>query len=117
MTTATSSSAPTAGAGSWLRWTVSVAFGLLYSYLIWAAVSALALAAGGDPGLNAQGWLVFLLPVIFPALIFVASFIFARRRRVWQLAVVFVGGLVLVAIFWLNVVTFQITSGASLLQS
>lgn len=107
----------TAGAGSWLRWATSIVFGLLYTYFIWAAVAALALAAAGSSGLNAQGWLVFLLPVIFPAAVFIAAFVFARRMRVWQLAIVFVAGLALVAVFWLNVVTFQITSGTSLLAS
>ena len=118
--TAVDSAAPTArtaGAGSWLRWTVSAVFGLLYAYAIWAAVAALALAASGEPGLNGKGWIVLLLPVIFPILVFVGGFIFGRRRRVWQLALIFTAGLTLVAIFWLDIIMFQISSGASLLAS
>lgn len=115
--TAASTPVRTTGAGSWLRWSVAIAFGLVYAYFIWAAVAALGLAASGDPGLNGQGWIVFVLPVVFPALVYVAAFVFARRRRVWQLALVFLAGLLLTAVFWLNIVTFQITSGASLLAS
>lgn len=105
----------TTGAGSWLRWVVSSLFGLLFAFAIFIAIINLVAQAGGAQGLSGLGWVVMLLPVIFPAVAFVACFVFARRRRVWQLALVFVAGLALTAVFWLDIVMFQISSGASLL--
>ncbi len=118
MSTASSAApARSTGAGSWLRWTVAALFGLLYAWAVWLAVFNLAAQAGGEAGLNGAGWAVMLMPVIFPALIYVAAFLFGRRRRVWQLALMFVAGLGLVAVFWLDVVMYMIRAGGSLIGS
>lgn len=115
MTAESTTPAPTSGAGSWLRWSVAAVFGLLYAWAIWLAVFTLAAQAGGETGLNGAGWTVMLLPVVFPVLVYVAAFLVGRRRRVWQLALMFVAGLCLVAVFWLDVVMYMIRAGASLI--
>lgn len=115
MTSVEMTSSRTTGAGSWLRWTVAGLFGLIYTAAVWLAVFHLIVAAGNGTGLSGAGWAVMLLPVIFPVLVYVAAFIFARRRRVWQLALVYVAGLALVAVFWLDIVMLQVSGlGASL---
>lgn len=117
--TETIASVRTPGAGSWLRWSAAAAFGLVYAFAIVIAVFNLiaynvAVGAGAARSLTGLGWTVMLLPVVFPALVYIASFVFARRRRVWQLALVFTVGLGLVAVFWLNVLVMQM-NGTGLL--
>lgn len=103
------------GAGSWLRWAVSAVFGLMYSYFIWLAFFSLQLMSSGVQPLNALGWTVTILPVVFPAVAWVAAFLLGRRRRVWQLALLFVVGLCLTAVFWINIINMQATQSATFL--
>lgn len=90
-------------------------YGLLYAYAVWNAVAFLVMQAGGPLGLNAYGWFVLLLPVFFPVLAFAVAFRLGYRRGYWPLALVFLVGLALVAVFWLNIVAYAAAYGASLL--
>lgn len=117
MTTDATPQVQTPGAGSWLRWVVAAVFGLLFAFAIVIAVFNLiaynvAVGAGAARTLTGLGWVVLLLPVVFPAAVYLGSFVFARRRRVWQLALVFTAGLGLVAVFWLNVLVMQMNGTA-----
>ncbi|MGA7147521.1 MAG: bacitracin resistance protein [Microbacterium sp.] len=100
---------------TWLLVTISVVFGLFYAYALWNAVAFLVDQATGPLGLNAYGWFVLLLAVVFPLMAFGVAFALGWRRRVWQFALVLLAGLCLVAVFWLNVVAYAAVYGASLL--
>ena len=90
-------------------------FGLFYAYAVWTAVDFLISQASGVPGLNGAGWALLLFAVAFPIIVFVAAVLLARRRPLWQLAVVLLVGLGLVAVFWINVLAFAFTSGETLI--
>lgn len=104
------------GAGSWLRWAVSALFGLMYSYFIWLAFFSLQLMSSGVKPLNALGWTITILPVVFPALAWIATFLIGRRMRVWQLTLLFIAGLCLTAVFWINIINLQATQSATFLS-
>lgn len=100
---------------TWIVVTISVLFGLFYAYALWNALAFLIEQASGSLGLNAYGWFVLLLAVVFPLAAFGIAFALAWRRSAWQFALVLFTGLCLVAVFWLNVVAYAAVYGASLL--
>lgn len=100
---------------TWLLVTISVLFGLFYAYALWNALAFLIAQATGPLGLNAYGWFILLLAVVFPLIAFGIAFALGWRRRAWQFALVLLAGLCLVAVFWLNVVAYAAVYGASLL--
>ncbi|MFT4052531.1 MAG: bacitracin resistance protein [Microbacterium sp.] len=106
---------PAARMPVWLLVTISVFFGLFYSYAVWNALAFLVAQATGTVALNAYGWFVLLLAVAFPLIAFGAAFVIARRRSWWQFALVLLTGLAVVAVFWLDVVAYSIVAGASML--
>ncbi|WP_052460533.1 hypothetical protein [Microbacterium gorillae] len=108
----------TSGAGSWLRWTVAAVFGLLYAYAIWLALFIfIAASSAQGSGLTGLGVVVMLLPVAFPVLIYLAAIVIGRRMWVWRQALIFLAGLGLVAVFWLDVVMFQVAAQSSLVAA
>lgn len=101
---------------TWLVVTLSVLFGLFYAYFVWNAVDFLAQAAGGTQPLNGYGWFVLLLAVVFPLLAFGVAFALGWRRSWWQFSLVLLTGLCVVAVFWLNILTYAAgPSGAAML--
>ncbi|WP_292830837.1 bacitracin resistance protein [Microbacterium sp.] len=100
---------------TWVLVGVSTFFGLFYAYAVWNAIGFLATQASGPLGLNAYGWFVLLLAVLFPLAAFGVAFALGSRRSWWELALVLLAGLGLVAVFWLNVVAYSAVYGASLL--
>lgn len=86
--------------------------GLFYAYGVWNAVAYLVTVA--HYGLNAYGWFVLIFSVLFPILVFAAAFGLGRRRTGFELAVVMVAGLGLVAVFWINVVALSAVNFSSL---
>lgn len=102
---------------SWLSAAVAGVFGLFYAYAVWTAFAFLLAQATGVEGLNGGGWAILLFSVVFPIIVFVAGVVLARRRPVLDLAVVLLVGLGLVAVFWLNILTYAITNGNSLVGS
>ena len=71
--------------------------------------------ATGALSLNAYGWFVLLLAVVFPLIAFGIAFALGWRRVWWQFALVLVTGLAVVAVFWLNVVAYATLNTASLI--
>ncbi len=102
---------------SWLPTAIAGAFGLFYAYAVWTAVGFLVAQATGVEGLNGGGWAILLLSVVFPVFVFVAAVVIGRRRPLLHLAVILLVGLGLVAVFWLNILTYAITNGNSLIGS
>ena len=100
---------------TWLIVTISVFFGLFYAYAVWNAVDFLVSQATGSLSLNGYGWFVLLLAVVFPLVAFGISFAIGWRRSWWQFSLVLLAGLGVVAVFWLNIVAYSATNGASLL--
>lgn len=100
---------------TWVTVAISGVFGLFYAYAVWNAIDFLAAQASGPLGLNAYGWFVLLLAALFPLIAFGVAFALGWRRSWWELALVLLAGLGLVAVFWLNVVAYSAAYGASLL--
>lgn len=94
---------------------ISVFFGLFYAYAVWNAVDFLVAQANGPLGLNGYGWTVLLFAIVFPLIAFGAAFALGWRRSWWEFALVLLTGLALVAVFWLNVVAYSVTNGASMI--
>ncbi len=100
---------------TWIVVTISVLFGLFYAYAVWNAVDFLGAQASGPLGLNGYGWTVLLLAVVFPLVAFGAAFALGWRRAWWEFALVLLTGLAVVAVFWLNIVAYSATNGASMI--
>ncbi len=94
---------------------IAVFFGLFYAYAVWNAVDFLVAQAQGPLGLNGYGWTVLLLAVIFPLIAFGAAFALGWRRTWWEFALVLLTGLAVVAVFWLNIIAYSVTNGASMI--
>ncbi len=98
-------------------WPVAViagAFGLFYAYAVWNAVALLIAQAGGQLGLNALGWGLLLFTAAFPLLVFAGAFALGARRGAGRFALLLLAGLALVAVFWLDVVAYALSSGTAL---
>lgn len=100
---------------TWLIVTLSVFFGLFYAYAVWNAVDFLVAQASGSLSLNPYGWFVLLLAVVFPLVAFGIAFAVGWRRIWWEFALVLLAGLGVVAVFWLNIIAYSATNGASML--
>jgi len=107
-TTPVSAQKPRRALPTWLIVTISVLFGLFYAYFVWNAVDFLVQAASGAQPLNGYGWFVLLLSVLFPLLAFGVAFAIGWRRTWWQFALVLLTGLSVVAVFWLNILTYTV---------
>ncbi|MFE1644833.1 hypothetical protein [Microbacterium sp. P01] len=100
---------------TWLVATIAGLFGLFYAYAVWNAVAFLIAQASGPLGLNGLGWFVLILPVVLPILVFAGALAIGRRRTALHLLLVMLAGLTLVSVFWLDVIGYAASSGASLL--
>jgi hypothetical protein len=107
MTTSTTSPAVSAGSPRWLVWLTIGAAGLFYAYAVWNAVAHLITMA--QTGLTGTGWATLLFGVAFPAIVFGFAFAIGRRRRVGELALVFLAGLGIVAVFWMSLIALSLT--------
>jgi hypothetical protein len=102
---------------TWLAATVAGLFGLFYAYAVWNALAFLIDQASGRLGLNAAGWALLVFAVVFPILAFAAAVGLGLRRRAGEFALLLLAGLAVVAVFWLNIVSYALSHGASLLGS
>ncbi|SDQ12855.1 hypothetical protein [Microbacterium sp. cf332] len=102
---------------TWLIATVAGAFGLFYAYAVWVAVGHLVTQATGVLGLNGLGWAVLGSAIVFPILVFAGAFALGHRRGAGSFALILLAGLGLTAVFWLNILSYSITQGGSLLGS
>ncbi len=100
---------------TWLIVTIAGLFGLFYAYFVWNAIDFLVTQASGTLGLNAYGWFVLLLAAAFPLIAFGAAFAVGWRRVWWEFSLVLLTGLGVVAVFWLDVIAYSATAGASML--
>ncbi|WP_455132582.1 bacitracin resistance protein [Microbacterium aurum] len=100
---------------TWAVVAIAALFGLFYAYAVWNAVDFLVAQATGALSLNAYGWFVLLLAVVFPLIAFGIAFALGWRRVWWQFALVLVTGLAVVAVFWLNIVAYSAVAGAYVL--
>lgn len=100
---------------TWVIATIGGAFGLFYAYAVWNAVGLLIGQASGQFGLNALGWGLLLFTAAFPILVFAAAFALGSRRRAGEFALLMLTGLALVAVFWLNVVAYALSSSGGTL--
>lgn len=100
---------------TWVIVTIAGFFGLFYAYAVWNALDFLVTQASGPLGLNTYGWFVLLLAVVFPVIAFGVAFALGWRRPWWEMGLVLLTGLALVAVFWLNIVAYSASYGASLL--
>lgn len=99
----------------WIVATIAGIFGLLYAYVVWNAATLLAYQASGVLGINGLGWLVLLLAVLFPIVIFAIAFAVGYRRRALPFAAILLTGLALVAVFWMSILAYAYAYGGSLL--
>lgn len=98
------------------RWAVAAIagfFGLLFAYAVWTAVSYLVatLQAAGAAGLSllTMGWVVWVLAIVLPILLFAVAVALGRRRGLPALTLFLLTALALVAVFWLDVVAYTTT--------
>lgn len=100
---------------TWAIVALSGVFGLFYAYFVWNAVAFLVSQATGALTLNGYGWFVLLLAVVFPLAAFGAAFAIGWRRVWGEFALTLLTGLAVVAVFWLNILAYSATAGASML--
>lgn len=95
---------------TWLVVTIAGLFGLFYAYVVWSSVALLITQATGPLGLNALGWVVYILPIVFPLIAFAVAFGIGARRVAGEFALAMLAGLTLSAAFWLAIVGYGATS-------
>lgn len=95
---------------TWAVVAISGAFALLFAYAVWTAVSYLAgwLSAAESAGLSLtpMGWVVWILAIILPLVLFGLAVGLGRRRGMGALTLMLLAGLALVAVYWLDVVAY-----------
>lgn len=92
------------------RWLVGLVVGLaglFYAYAVWNAVAHLISMV--QTGLTGTGWVTLLFGVVFPAIVFAFAYLIGRRRVVGELALSFLAGLGIVAVFWLSLLALSLT--------
>ncbi|WP_438352694.1 bacitracin resistance protein [Microbacterium sp. CJ88] len=95
---------------TWIVVAIAAAAGLFYAYIVWSSVDLLIRQATGALGLSGLGWFVHLLPVVFPMVAFGVAFALGSRRPPGPFALILLTGLALSAAFWLNIVSYAVTS-------
>ncbi|GAA0494033.1 bacitracin resistance protein [Microbacterium aurantiacum] len=107
-------------AALWLIVAIAAAAGLFFAYAVWSAVGNLiqTVAFYSEAGfsLNALGWFVWLFAAVFPVLVWSVAFALGFRRRAHELALIMLVGLALVAVFWLNILSYVSLNTSSLLS-
>lgn len=96
----------------WLTAIVAGGFGLFYAFLVWSAVDLLIRQATGPLGLSGLGVFVHVLPIAFPILAFAVAFALGWRRSTGAFALILLTGLALSAVFWVNILSYAVTSYA-----
>ena len=96
-----------AGSPRWIVGLVIGLAGLFYAYAVWNAVAHLITMAQG--GLTGTGWAALLFGVVFPAIVFAFAYAIGRRRKVGELALTFLAGLGIVAVFWMSLIALSLT--------
>jgi hypothetical protein len=104
---------------TWLIAAITGILGLFYAYAVWNAIGNLTetLSVAGDLGLtlNALGWFLWIFAAVFPIIVWSAAFALGYRHPPHHLLLVMVAGLALVAVFWLDVVSYATLNTTALL--
>lgn len=104
---------------TWVLALIGGVFGVLYAYAVWNAIGNLvqSVQVAGTVGmtLNALGWFLWIFAAIFPILVWAGAFTIGYKRRVYEYALIMLVGLTLVAVFWLNVVSYVALNTSDLL--
>jgi len=107
MTSPSNTGSSVARSPHWLVGLVIGLAGLFYAYAVWNAVAHLITMA--QTGLTGGGWATLLFGVVFPAIVFAFAYAIGRRRSVGELALVFLAGLGIVAVFWMSLIALSLT--------
>ncbi|WP_345750550.1 hypothetical protein [Microbacterium rhizophilus] len=98
---------------TWAVAAIAGLFGLLFAYAVWTAVNYLVatVQAAGAAGLSltTMGWVVWVLAIVLPILLFAVALALGLRRGLLSLALFLLTALTLVAAFWLDVVAYTTT--------
>ena len=85
----------------WLTLTLAILFGLFFAYDVWEAVGNLAgvsiVASGLETSINALGWVVLIVGILLPVVVFAAAYWLGRRRDPLAQLLLYLAGLGVVA--------------------
>lgn len=98
----------------WMVATVAGVFGLLFAYSVWSAVASLIKITGAND-LSGLGWLLVILPIVVPIVVYIGAVAFGYRRAVGEFALILLAGLALVQVYWMNTIALLATSGTTYL--
>lgn len=92
---------------TWLLGAISVLFGLLYAYAVWAGLgNLLTVNTFGAEVLGATltpvAWISLIVSMVIPIALFAIILRYGTRRAAWELVVLYVVGLALVGVYWIN---------------
>lgn len=79
-------------------------FGLFYAYAVWNVVAQI--VALNELGLSAAGWALLVFSAVFPLIVLIAAGALGWARRLGEMAIILLAGLGVVAVFWLNMVSY-----------
>ncbi|WP_127793770.1 bacitracin resistance protein [Agromyces sp. LHK192] len=95
----------------WLRATLAVVFGLFYAYDLWEVVESLVQILGLGLGFSALGWVIMVLALLAPAVLFAAAFLISRRRAVLVAVLAYLTGLAVSAVVFSSATVLLGASG------
>lgn len=102
------------GSPTWAVAAIAGVFALLFAYAVLTAVNYLvaSLQSAGAAGLSLtpMGWVVWILAIALPILLFALALALGRRRGLLTLTLFLLTGLALVAVFWLDVVAYTMVA-------
>ncbi|MGO1768912.1 MAG: hypothetical protein ACTHZX_03070 [Microbacterium sp.] len=111
--------APATRTPRWILVTIIGFFGLLYAFAVWNGVGQLIAQAqylaALESSLSLTGWIVWLLTIALPIVIFAIVVSLGRRAGAGRLALLLVAGLSIVAVFWLDVLAYAAASLVSMI--
>ncbi|GAA3925295.1 hypothetical protein GCM10022383_00670 [Microbacterium soli] len=96
-----------------LRGVLTGILGLAYAFIVWTAVFQLIQFA--QIGIVGTAWILLLLPVVLPVVVFVAVLAVTRRRTLGVFLLVMLAGLGLSAVFWLDTLSYTLRNATTLL--
>ncbi len=103
----------------WILATMIGFFGLLYAFAVWNGVGQLIVQtqslAAVDLSLSLVGWIVWILTIALPIVIFAIVVSLGRKAGAGRLALLLVAGLSIVAVFWLDVLAYASASMVSMI--
>ncbi|MGR2751427.1 bacitracin resistance protein [Agromyces arachidis] len=104
---ATEAPAPVRPTPFWIEVALAIAFGLFYAYDAWEAVGNLVGVAGLADTLGTTigglGWVVLIAAILLPVALFAAAFLIGRRRSAVVQAAVYLAGLAVSALLYLDI--------------